>query len=257
LIGIEQDEDAGFVWPKIQNDKHCGEGRNDMLRKWTIILSLGVMFLVAAPVQAQIAVVEVNAAQQSYWLKQLLHMITIINDGIRQGRLRDGIWNERTGDLLNEIAAYSTGDELLYGQDGSAIWREVYTYDYVPDDGTLQELELGRDWHALNTQQTLLHQLEMLRAEDEEDEERISSLQARVDGAIGRNMIEQANAAVQAEALHQERKTRQAVTTLANAMVVANGYHVNKNAAERAAERAFLTNFNKPVPFPAFAETGL
>jgi hypothetical protein len=47
------------------------------------------------------------------------------------------------------------------------------------------------------------------------------------------------------------------VTTLANAMVVANGYHVNKNAAERAAERAFLTNFNKPVPFPAFAETGL
>jgi len=187
-----------------------------------------------------------------------LKATALLIDALKQALTKDGIWDHRTGNLLNEIANYTAGEgSILYGQDGSGMWPEVYQYDSTWVEGGWLEAELARDRASLWTQRSLMHHLELMRAEDAVDEEEIDALQRRVDECEGRNCAIQAGAAVNAKLLHEQRKTRALIATVANAQIVQNGYVVNKDAANKAQERLFITNNGQEPQMPVFRDWGL
>jgi hypothetical protein len=227
-------------------------------------LALAVMLLFPAKSHAQFdlpggpdPVIDVNAATQ--WPIQLGHMVSTIEQIIKtngwleaqledmliQGAFEFGIpWNDVTGPLLEEMAAYaSEGLGITYGDNVDAEWDAVYWLGRVDDNG---------QWLG-----TWDDRVQKQHESFATDAIRIDILQKAVDLAFGRNQLIRAQNALSAEKYRQQQMERQTAMTLGNLQAIAFANEVQEKFTREAYQHAFMSNFDRPPQPVVFHESGL
>jgi hypothetical protein len=198
-----------------------------------------------------------DAEVRSTTALELLKVILILQDALKQAVMGVTQSNERTAGVIAAQAAYGEPGSLLYGQYDPAQWDDLYKEDTVfPHGGWLEE-ERARQHRRLSTQKDLMVLLKMRQDEFVHDAARIAGLKGGIDGSRGRNQAIQAAGAAQVEVAWQSLQHQQLEMTIANAQAVANGGQVNEQMAREAQERAFLRDYDRPVQRVQFQERGL
>lgn len=183
-----------------------------------------------------------------YWIEQLDYMIKLWQDAITQGEKGNSRWNRESPALIENMAAYRTEDEILYGNgDPMARWEETFTEDEVLKDGTWQEAAIKRDHDVLRTQKTLLHLIAARSGHRGRDRDRMLVLQADVDAAKGRNQLLQATANLKAEQIWQDHVKQEVDMAIGTGSLVMSGYEINERMNREAQSRYFVTNGDKPI----------
>ena len=141
---------------------------------------------------------------------------------------------------------------ILVGHDGSqTVWADTFKEDTVFEKpGEWVEEERKRSHAVMTTNQDLLRLLEERHHAFADDEERMQTLQAAVDGAQGRNELMAAQSAMQAELIRQMHAMQALQLAAVNAQVVSNAHAVNEKAQREAQERSWLKNYEQDIPEP-------
>jgi len=165
--------------------------------------------------------------------------------------------NTSTGTIIQEQAQIGQEESILYHNYTPFKWDDTFRVDAIYEHGDWMEEEQYRNQARMKTQEDLLQMLQIRQQQFGADDARISEIGDAIDACEGRNCLLQTAAKAQLEAAAQSLQTQQLLMEVANAQAVTTGGEVNEITQRAAQERAFLKNFDRPIPTPVFQDWGL
>ena len=204
-----------------------------------------------------IPVEDINANRLGYWAHQILHLLKVWEDHVRQARLGSVEGGEDATAYLKEQAATRYGEAVTYGTGGPEQWPETFTFDFTWDNGEWLESDLETEERGLDTQRTVLRWLERRQEEFLQEESEAGKIVDAINGADGRNQLLAEIGGALGSIIQESRKEQQLLMAIGNSLAVGKALESNRIVKREAQERAFFNNFNKPVAFPQFEDRGL